>query len=409
LHPTYDARTPVLTSMISSRKDMNARPKLRPETLAARGLHPVNPATGAVGAPLQPASTYARDEEFRLIGSAGYSRDENPTYLEPESVLAALEEGEAALLYSSGIAAATAVLQALRPGDHIVAMGVMYFEIREWMRQFCSDWGLLFDLFDPADPDSLMQVVRPGQTKLLWIESPTNPTWDIIDITWAADIAHEAGAHLVVDSTVATPVLTRPLTLGADLVVHSATKYLNGHGDVVAGAVVTRSLDEFWARVRQNRVNIGSVIGPFEAWLLARGMRTLHLRVRQASENALAIALHFHGHDYVAAVLYPGLENHPGHEIACRQMDGGFGGMISLRIKGGAKAALAVCGACQVWVRASSLGGTESLISHRASIEPESPVPHDLLRLSVGIEHIDDLVTDLERALAVAGKVSPAA
>jgi cystathionine gamma-synthase len=387
---------------------MNTRPKLRPETLAARGLHPIDPASGAVGAPLQPATTYARDEEFRLIGSAGYSRDENPTYLEPEGVLAALEEGEEALLFSSGIAAATAVLQALRPGDHVVAMGVMYFEIREWMRQFCSDWGVQFDLFDPANPDSLTQVVRPGQTKLVWIESPTNPTWDIIDIAWAAGIVHDAGARLVVDSTVATPVLSRPLTLGADLVVHSATKYLNGHGDVVAGAVVTRSLDDFWARIRENRVNIGSVIGPFEAWLLARGMRTLHLRVRKASENALSIARHFDGHDRLTAVLYPGLENHPGYDTACRQMDGSFGGMISLRIKGGANAALAVCGACQVWVRASSLGSTESLISHRASIEPESPVPRDLLRLSVGIEHVDDLVADLEQALAAAGKVGPA-
>ena len=316
-----------------------------------------------------------------------------------DDLIARLEGGADAMLFGAGIAAASAVIQALRPGDHIVTMSVMYHEIREWMTQFCRDWGLAIDFFDPSDPDSLHEVLRPGETKLVWIESPTNPTWDVVDIKAVAEASHAAGARLAVDSTVATPVLTQPLALGADIVAYSATKYLNGHGDVVAGVAVTRETDGFWTRVTENRVRVGAVLGPFEAWLLARGLRTLYLRVQRASENALAIARHFDGHPKVAAVLYPGLESHPGHAIARRQMAGGFGGMMSIRVRGGAEAALAVCRACRIWLRASSFGSVESLISHRASIEPTSPVPKDLLRLSVGIEHVDDLIADLARAL----------
>jgi cystathionine gamma-synthase len=223
----------------------------------------------------------------------------------------------------------------------------------------------------------------------------------VIDIAQAVDIAREAGARVVVDSTVATPVLTRPLEFGADIVMHSATKYLNGHGDVVAGALVSAKKDEFWERVCAVRAEGGAILGTFEAWLLQRGMRTLFLRVRRASESAMRIAQHFDGHKKLEGVLYPGLESHPGHAIAAGQMQGGFGGMLSLRVKGGEKAALNVARKCSVFVRATSLGGVESLIEHRYSIEgSSSPIPKDLLRLSIGIEDVTDLIEDLQQALA---------
>jgi len=234
----------------------------------------------------------------------------------------------------------------------------------------------------------------------VWVETPSNPTWDVTDIARAAEIAHAAGARLVADSTVATPVLTRPIDLGADIVMHSATKYLNGHGDVVAGALVTAKQDDMWERVRAIRAEGGAILGTFEAWLLQRGMRTLFLRVRRSCESALRIAQHFEGHRAIETVLYPGLASHPGHAVAAQQMHGGFGGMLSLRIKGGEAAALKLARQCQTIVRATSLGGVESLIEHRYSIEgAESPIPQDLLRVSVGIEDVDDLIDDLEQAL----------
>jgi cystathionine gamma-synthase len=252
--------------------------------------------------------------------------------------------------------------------------------------------------------DGLAAAVEPGRTKLVWIESPANPTWPITDIAAAADIAHRAGAHLAVDSTVATPILTRPIELGADIVMHSATKYLNGHSDVVAGALVTARHDELWERIVAIRSGNGAVLGSFEAWLLLRGMRTLHLRVERASRTAQTIAEHFAGHARIVATLYPGLHSHPGHAVAARQMHGGFGGMLSIRVAGGERAAIATAARVTVWKRATSLGGVESLIEHRASIEGAgSPAPPDLLRLSAGIEDAGDLIGDLEQALAAAG------
>ena len=269
------------------------------------------------------------------------------------------------------------------------------------MIEFCDNWGLRLDLYDTADPDALGKTVDKGKTKLVWIETPCNPTWDVIDIAAAAEIAHGAGACLAVDSTIPTPVLTQPIKHGADIVMHSATKYLNGHCDVVAGALVTAKEDEFWKRICEVRTQTGAIIGSFEAWLLQRGMRTLFLRVRKACESALAIAEHFEGNANLEAVMYPGLPSHPGHEIARSQMDGGFGGMLSLRIKGGEDSALTVVKRCRVFTRATSLGGVESLIEHRYSIEGKrSPIPKDLVRLSIGIESVEDLIADLEQALA---------
>ena len=375
---------------------------LAPETLNAQALRQIESNTGGLTPGIFPSTTYVRDRDYELIDPGhSYGRDENPGYVVAENVLAELEGGAAGRLFSSGMSAAMAIMQTLSPGDRIVAPKIMYWGLRNWLVAFCDQWGIGLELFDPADPDALVRAVERADTELLWVESPCNPTWDVIDIAAAAEVAKAAGATLVVDSTVPTPVLTQPIRHGADLVVHSATKYLNGHCDVVAGAVVTARDDDLWKRIGQIRIHGGAILGSFEAWLLQRGMRTLFLRVHRACESALAIARHFEGHPALKAVLYPGLSSHPGHDIAKRQMDGGFGGMLSLRVKGDAEDALEVVKRCRVFTRATSLGGVESLIEHRYSIEGErSPIPADLLRLSIGIESVDDLIADLEHALA---------
>ena len=307
------------------------------------------------------------------------------------------------------MAAATAVFQSLLPGDHVVASRVMYWALRTWLIDFAMSWGLDVEFVDTSNANALAAAMRPGETQLVWLETPANPTWVVTDIAAAAEIAHAARARLAVDSTVATPVLARPLELGADLVVHSASKYLNGHSDVLAGAVVCSEQDSFWQRIRAWRRDAGAVLGPFEAWLLLRGMRTLFVRVQQCSKSALIIARHFEGHPRLSKVLYPGLPTHPGHEVAARQMTGGFGGMLSIRHKGGESAAVATASRVAVFKRATSLGGVESLIEHRASIEgPSTPVPSDLLRLSIGLENPEDLIADLEQALEHSAGIEPA-
>jgi len=380
---------------------MDKKKDLSAETKNAQALRQIDEMTGGLMPAIHPSSTFIRDENYQLIDAQhSYGRAENPGYLVAEKVLAELEGAPAALLFSSGMAAAMAVVQSMKPGDHIVAPKVMYWGLRNWLLKFCDHWGLGLDLFDAVDPDALTNTVRKGKTKLVWIETPCNPTWDVVDIAAASEIAHEAGAWLAVDSTVPTPVLTQPVKHGADIVMHSASKYLNGHSDIIAGALVTAKEDELWERVCEIRTEAGAILGSFEAWLLQRGMRTLFLRVRKACESALAIAEHFEGHARVDAVIYPGLPSHPGHEIARRQMNGGFGGMLSIQVKGGAEGALNVAKRCKVFTRATSLGGVESLIEHRYSIEGErSPIPRDMLRLSIGIESVDDLIADLEQAL----------
>jgi cystathionine gamma-synthase len=266
---------------------------------------------------------------------------------------------------------------------------------------FCAQWGLDLKLFDASDPDDLERALGTESARLVWIETPCNPSWDVIDIEAAARLARAAGALLAVDSTAATPVLTRPLSLGADLVMHSATKYLNGHSDAVAGALVTARRDDLWERISHERVEGGAVPGSLEAYLLQRGMRTLFLRVRKSCASAMEIAHKFSEHPRIQRVLYPGLSSHPGHGIALRQMQGGFGGMMTLEIRGGGQDALEVIRRCRLFTPATSFGGVESLIEHRHSVEgPESPVPANWIRVSVGIEAVDDLVADLEQALA---------
>lgn len=373
---------------------------MHPATVAAQALGWIDETTRAISPPIQPATTFLRDPDNQYRSGHTYARADNPTFDQAEALLAHLEGGADAAVFSAGMAAATAVFLALRPGDHVVAPKVMYWGLRHWLAGYATGWGLRIDFVDADDTRAVAAAVRSGQTKLVWIETPANPTWCITDIAAAAEIAHRAGARLAVDSTVATPVLTRPLEFGADLVMHSATKYLNGHSDVVAGALVTARNDEFWQGILGVRKNVGAILGTFEAWLLARGMRTLFLRVLAASRSAQKIAEHFAAHPAIEAVLYPGLPDSPGHAIAAQQMRGGFGGMLSIRIKGGETAAVAVAAQTQLWKRATSLGGVESLIEHRASVEGAgSPAPADLLRLSTGIEDPDDLIADLEQAL----------
>jgi cystathionine gamma-synthase len=279
----------------------------------------------------------------------------------------------------------------------------MYWSLRNWLMTEATRWGLRVDLVDASDPSAVRDAVRAGQTKLVWIETPANPLWSLTDIEAVAAIAHEAGATLAVDSTCATPMLSRPLALGADIVMHAATKYLNGHSDVVAGALATAHADGLWERVRRNRATLGQILGPVEAFLLIRGMRTLPLRVAAASASAQELARRFSRHDAVERVLYPGLPDHPGHDVARRQMDGGFGGMLSICVSGGVSAAIATAARVELWKRATSLGGVESLIEHRASIEGAgSPCPPNLLRLSAGIEDVNDLYADLDQALRAA-------
>ncbi|HXV24072.1 MAG TPA: aminotransferase class I/II-fold pyridoxal phosphate-dependent enzyme [Alphaproteobacteria bacterium] len=374
----------------------------RPATRAAQALSWVEPATGGITPAIYPASTYVRDAAPGRPKYL-YSRDDNPTYEQAEQLLASLEGGAAALLFSSGMAAASALIQCLAAGDHVVLPEVVYWGVRRVAKDIAGGWGIAFDFVPNGDLDALARTVRPGRTKLVWLETPCNPTMAVADIEASSTIAHRAGALVVVDSTFASPVLTRPIELGADIVMHSGTKYLNGHSDVIAGALVTKEPGPFWERLIAVRRYCGAVLGPFEAWLLLRGMRTLFLRVRSQSQNAMALAAHFEGHQSILQVLYPGLQSHPDHATARRQMAGGFGGMLSLRIRGGEEAALRVWGACKLFKIATSLGGVESLIEHRASIEgADSPVPKDLIRLSVGIEDMEDLVSDLEQALLAA-------
>jgi cystathionine gamma-synthase len=377
-----------------------AVPERHPATLAAQALGEIDAATGALIPPLHTATTYQRDPDNQYRRGRSYGRADNPTVDHAQAVLNALDGGQGCLLFASGMAAASTVFQSLAPGDHVIAPQVMYWGLRHWLLSFARPWGLEVELIDTSDQGALAAALRPGRTKLVWLETPANPTWAIADIAAAADLAHAAGARLAVDGTAATPVLARPLALGADLVMHSATKYLNGHGDVVAGALVSARADDLWSRIEALRHDAGAILGSFEAWLLLRGLRTLYLRVERACATAQFLAERLLEHPNVAQVLYPGLPDHPGHAIAARQMQGGFGGMLSIRVRGGEAAAIATAAQVEIWQRATSLGGVESLIEHRASIEgPGTPVPADLLRLSVGIEHAEDLLADLTQAL----------
>lgn len=377
----------------------NAKPSIR--TTIAQAGHYIDRETGAVIPAIQPSTTFARNEDYSLVGNYIYSRNGSPTVAHAEALLCALEEGFETRLFASGMGAATALIETVEQGRRIAAPTIMYHGVKSWLLRQQAMRGIGLDLFDAADPASLARAIIPGQTAILWVETPVNPTWDVIDIRAAADLAHAAGAILVVDSTCAPPVISKPLALGADIVFHSATKYLNGHSDVTAGVLTAREASPRWEALKQAQVGLGATLGSFEAFLLTRGLRTLFLRVEQASRNALAMARHFEKHPRLEAVLYPGLESHRQHKIARRQMSGGFGGMLSVLVKGDEAQTRAVAGRLKVFTPATSLGGVESLAEHRKSVEgPNSIVAANLIRFSIGIEDVADLIADLEQALA---------
>ena len=375
----------------------------RLETLAVHAGHGVDPATGAVTPPIHLSTTYERAADGALgPGGFVYARTDNPTRRSLERCLAELEGGAACAAFASGSAATAAVLQSLRPGDHVVAPNDAYYGSAMLLREIFAPWGLEASFVDMTDAANVERALRPA-TRLVWIETPSNPMLRVADIARIAAIARAGGARTAVDSTWATPAITRPLSLGADLVMHSTTKYLGGHSDVLGGAIVAREEDEMFGRIRQVQTTAGAVPSPFECWLVLRGVRSLPWRMRAHSSNAMAVARFLEGHPKVARVHYPGLASHPGHETAARQM-ALFGGMLSFEVRsepGRERAtALGVAARCRLFTRATSLGGAESLVEHRASVEPpEMGTPETLLRIAVGLEHEADLIADLEQAL----------
>jgi cystathionine gamma-synthase len=362
-----------------------------------------DPATGAVIPPVHLTTTYKQDGVGGLRGGYEYSRSGNPTRTALHEALAALEEGTRALAFASGLAAEDTLLRtACRPGDHVVLGGDAYGGTFRLISRVLSEWGLEYTPTHLDDPDALRAAIRPT-TRVVWCETPSNPLLNITDIEVTAAVAHEAGALLVVDNTFASPYLQRPLTLGADVVVHSTTKYLGGHSDVVGGALVVRDTG-LGERLAYNHNAMGAVASPFDSWLVLRSLKTLGVRMDRHCANAARVAEFLLDHPAVASVLYPGLPTHPGHDVAAKQMSG-FGGMISFRLRDGEDAALKVCERAQVFTLAESLGGVESLIEHPGRMTHASAagspleVPSDLVRLSVGIEDVEDLLADLDSAL----------
>ena len=372
---------------------------MRIETLAVRAGHSVDPSTGAVTAPIHLSTTFEREADGSYRAGHVYARTSNPNRSMLEVALTALEGGAAALAFSSGSAATMAIFQALSPGDHVVAPNDAYYGTLRQLHEIFAGWGLHADVVDMTDLDAVQRVLRPT-TKILWAETPSNPLVRIVDIARLAELAHSVGARCVVDNTWATPILQRPLDLGADVAMHSTTKYLGGHSDLLGGALVAKQDDEFFERVRQIQKLGGAVPSPFDCWLLLRGIRTLPWRMRAHCQNASAVARYLSTHLAIEAVHYPGLPEHAGHAIAKRQMSD-FGGMMSIQLRGGERAALDLTRRLTLFTRATSLGGTESLIEHRASVEgPTTLAPVNLLRMSVGLENADDLIEDLGKALS---------
>ena len=375
------------------------------ETRAVHAGQEADPANGAVMTPIYAVTTYKQDGVGGLRGGYEYSRTGNPTRRALEDCLASLEEGARGIAFASGMAAEDALLRVIcGPGDHVVIPGDAYGGTYRLFKQVFEPWGL--DHTPPAShaPDDIAAAVVPGRTKVVWIETPSNPLLGICDIAAIADVAHEAGALLVVDNTFATPYLQQPLTLGADVVVHSTTKYAGGHSDVVGGAVVTADAT-LGERIAVFQNSTGAVAGPFDAYLVLRGLKTLAVRMERHCDNAERVVDLLRRHPAVGAMYYPGLEEHPWHEVAARQMRR-FGGMVSFRLRGGYDAAVEVCNRTTVFTLAESLGGVESLIelpatmTHASVVNSPLEVPRDLVRLSVGIESVDDLLADLDKALA---------
>ncbi|MFC6640486.1 MULTISPECIES: trans-sulfuration enzyme family protein [Sulfitobacter] len=377
------------------------KPQLHPATIAAQAAGAVDPASGGVVPPVQFATTYLRDENYDLVNPDNvYLRSHNENTRVAERILNALEGAEETLIFPSGMAAIAAVFRTVPNGASVVVQSQIYWGTTKWIRDFCTRRQIALHEVDASDLDAFAALCRAEKPDLCLIETPSNPWLRITDIAGAAAAAHEVGATLVVDSTAASPVLSHPLEHGADIVMHSATKGINGHSDVLAGSLATNDAGApRWQMIRDDRNEAGAVIGPMEAWLLARGMRTLPLRMREMSRNAMTLAEFLADHPQVEQVMYPGLPDHPGHALAAQQMSGGYGGLLSFVVKGGAGAALKAAGRLELFHRATSLGGVESLVEHRHTIEPHTGIPEGLLRLSVGIEDVEDLGADLGQAL----------
>ncbi len=368
------------------------------ETLAVHAGGAPDPQTGSIAPPLHLSTTYVHGPEAERIHGFMYIRDSNPTQERLEAALAAIEGGETALAFASGMAAATACVQALPAGCHVLMADDGYYDLRTVVREFLPAWGGEATLVDMTNLDAVRRAVRPN-TRLLVTESPSNPLMKVADLAELAQVAHGADALLTVDSTFAPPALQRPLELGADVVLHSTTKYLGGHSDVQGGALVFARRSPFFERLLHVRHVLGAVASPFNSWLVLRGLRTLAVRMERHCANAMALARALAEHPGVEAVHYPGLESDPGHGVASRQMRA-FGGMLSFRVRGGRAAAVAMLKRLELLSVATSLGGTETLIEHRASSEgPTTTSPQNLLRVSVGLEHADDLIADLKQAL----------
>ncbi len=369
------------------------------ETLAVHAGVETDPATGAVIPPIHLSTTFERAADGTFPRGYVYTRSANPNRAALETALAALQGGAAAAAFASGSAAASALFRSLDPGDHVLVPRELYHGVRRLLTEGLARWGLEVEAVDMAASGALARALRPT-TRLVWVETPSNPLLSITDVAEVVRAARSVGATVAVDATWTPPGVADPFALGADLVLHSTTKYLGGHSDVLGGALVSRRTDGLWERIVFLQANEGAVPGPFDCWLVHRGLKSLPYRMRGHQDNAGRIAAFLDAHERVERVYYPGLEGHPGHAVARSQMVG-FGGMLSFTVRGGEDAARAVAAGVRLFTRATSLGGVESLIEHRASIEgPGSTTPKHLLRVSVGLEHPDDLIDDLRRALA---------
>jgi cystathionine gamma-synthase len=354
--------------------------------------------TGAIAPPLHLSANFEHNPDGDPPRDYLYARIDNPVQRRLETALSAVEGGEASLVFASGVAAGAACLQALAPGSHVLFSDDLFYGFREMISGFFPRWGLEWSDVDMTDPGAIRAAMRP-ETSLVWAETPTNPLLKICSISDLAQLVHERGAKLLVDSTFSTPALLRPLPLGADIVLHSTTKYLGGHSDVQGGALVFAAEDACYSEIRQIRKQLGSVASPFSSWLVLRGLRTLAARMRVHSANALAIASFLESHSHVEKVFYPGLASDAGHLVASEQMTD-FGGILSFRVKGGRARAIEVASRVRLFINAGSLGGSESLIHHAVSfMHPAGAIPDDLLRISVGLEHSSDLINDLAQAL----------
>jgi cystathionine gamma-synthase len=378
---------------------MNKPTKRRIETETVHLGNHIDPHTGAVVPPIVMSTTFAREADGSFPSGYVYTRSDNPNRHALEESLANLEGGARALAFSSGQAATNAVFQMLKSGDHVVIANEAYFGTPKLVREIFSHLGIIASYVDMSNL-AAVKAAMTAQTKIVWIETPSNPLLTISDIQAISEIAHQYGALLVADNTWASPLVQRPLAHGADIVMHSTTKYISGHTDVLGGALIFARNDDVTARAQMVQTLGGAVPSPFDCWLMMRGIRTLALRVRQQVASAQRVAEFLADHPAIERVNYPGLDSHPGHAIAARQMTNGFGGMLSFHVQGGADTAMAIAARLQLFTRATSLGGIESLIEHRASIEgPTSTTPQNLLRVSIGIEHVDDLIDDLRQAI----------